>query len=250
MQILNTGPSRQATEMDIITETLPLNGARVLELGCGRAATTRRIAETFSVSRLIATEVDRRQHAKNLGISDLPDVEFLLGGAEAIDLGDASIDVVIMLKSLHHVPKDRMADALREITRVLAPGGLAYISEPVYTGDFNDILRLFNDEKNVRKAAFEAIRQAVNEGPLELAAEIFFDSPRQFDDWTDFENRMLRVTHTEHRIDAALYQRIKDTFCRHLGPGGAHFLIPSRLDLLRKPGQGSATGSAVNNYEH
>ena len=46
---------------------------------------------------------------------------------------------------------------------------------------------------------------------------------------------MLKVTHTEHRIDAELYARIKAAFERHLGPDGARFLRPSRVDLLRKP---------------
>ena len=54
-------------------------------------------------------------------------------------------------------------------------------------------------------------------------------------DWDEFDQRMLRVTHTEHRIDDVLYQRIKSAFEAHLGPDGARFLRPSRVDLLRKP---------------
>lgn len=235
MQLHKSGVFRQATEMDIIAETLPLDGARVLELGCGKARTTRRIVEAFSVSHLIATEVDHIQHRKNLRITDLANVEFRLGGAESIDLDDGTVDLVLMLKSLHHVPVDHMMDALSEIHRVLVPGGLAYISEPVYAGDFNEILRLFNDEKIVREAAFAAVRHSVESGVFKLADEIFFDSPGHYDDWTDFENQMLKVTHTQHRIDKALYSRIKVAFERHLGPEGANFLRPSRVDLLRKP---------------
>jgi len=234
MNLMATGPQRQATELDIIAETLPLEGVRVLELGCGRAWMTRRLAEDFPVKHIVATEVDRIQHDKNLAITDLPTVEFRYGGAEAIDLPDAAVDVVLMLKSLHHVPMARMDDALSEIRRVLAPGGYAYISEPVYAGEFNEILRLFNDEKQVREAAFNAVRQAVDSGRLELVAEIFFESPGHYTDWHDFENRMLKVTHTEHRIDTGLYARIKGAFEHHLGPDGAHFLRPSRVDLLRK----------------
>jgi len=235
MKFLSTGPHRNATELEIIAETLPLEDARVLELGCGGAWMTRRIAEDFPVAHVVATEVDRIQHDKNLAVTDLPKVEFRYGGAEAIDLPDASVDLVLMLKSLHHVPVALMANALREIHRVLVPGGLAYISEPVYAGAFNDILRLFNDEKTVREAAFDAVRRAVEGGDFELAAEIFFESPGHYADWDEFDQRMLRVTHTEHRIDDVLYQRIKSAFEAHLGPDGARFLRPSRVDLLRKP---------------
>ena len=212
-----------------------MENARVLELGCGRAWMTRRIAEDFAVACVIATEVDRVQHEKNLRITDLPLVEFRYGGAEAIDLPDASIDVVLMLKSLHHVPGPLMAQALGEIRRVLVPGGLAYISEPVYAGAFNNILRLFNDERLVREAAFAAVVDAVEDGRFELAAEIFVDAPGHYADWQDFEDRLLKVTHTDHRIDTTLHTRIKAAFESHLGPDGASFLRPSRVDLLRKP---------------
>jgi SAM-dependent methyltransferase len=235
MQIRSPAAAREATELEIISATLPLENARVLELGCGRAWMTRRIAEDFAVARLVATEVDRVQHDKNLRIADLPLVEFRYGGAEAIDLPDASIDVVLMLKSLHHVPGPFMAQALGEIRRVLVPGGLAYISEPVYAGAFNDILRLFNDERQVREAAFAAVVDAVESGRFELAAEIFFDAPGHYADWQDFEDRLLKVTHTDHRIDTTLHTRIKAAFESHLGPDGASFLRPSRVDLLRKP---------------
>lgn len=235
MRFMSSEPHRQATELEIIGDVLPLEGARVLELGCGRAWMTRRIAEDFPVAHVVATEVDRIQHDKNLAITDLPKVEFRYGGAEAIDLPDASVDVVLMLKSLHHVPMELMERALGEMNRVLIPGGLAYISEPVYDGAFNDILKLFNDEKTVREAAFETVHRAVESGEFELAAEIFFESPGHYADWHEFDERMLQVTHTEHRIDDALYQRIKSAFEAHLGADGAHFLRPSRVDLLRKP---------------
>lgn len=234
MKIHDPGAYRRATELEIIAETLPLDGAQVLELGCGRAWMTRRLAEDFRATRVIATEVDRTQHEKNLKIDDLAGVEFREGGAEDIGLPDSSMDVIIMLKSFHHVPPGLMDRALLEIHRVLAPGGLAYISEPVYAGAFNDILKLFHDEKTVREAAFDALRRAVEGGLFELVAEIFFESPAHYADWAEFEDRMLKVTHTTHRIDDTLYRRVRQAFATHLGPHGADFRNPCRLDLLRK----------------
>lgn len=55
-----------------------------------------------------------------------------------------------MLKSLHHVPMPEMSQSLNEISRVLRPGGHLYVSEPVYAGALNDILRLYNDEGVLR----------------------------------------------------------------------------------------------------
>lgn len=235
MKIDDPGAYRAASELEVIGENLPLRGAVVLELGCGRAWMTRKIAERFEPARIIATEVDRAQHANNLRIDDLPQVEFRYGGAEKIDLEDGSVDVVLMLKSLHHVPVEKMDRGLGEIARVLRPGGLAYLSEPVYTGDFNDILKIFHDERSVREAAFEAVRRAVADGRFSLVRQIFFNAPGHFDDFEDFEERIINVTHTEHRIDPALRQRIREAFMAHMTPDGADFLKPTRVDLLRKP---------------
>ncbi|WP_428609977.1 class I SAM-dependent methyltransferase [Sedimenticola sp.] len=235
MQINAPENYQTATELEIIQRHLPLRDRLVLELGCGRAWMTRQLAERFQPSRIIATEVDAIQHEKNLLIDDLPRVSFRAGGAEAINLDSDSVDVVVMLKSLHHVPIPLMTQALSEVARVLKPGGLAYISEPVYAGDFNDILRLFHDEKLVREAAFEAICSSVERGELALVQQIFFNAPGQYRDFSEFDERMIRVTHTEHRIDDALYNRIRDAFNRHMSEEGAHFLKPSRVDLLKKP---------------
>jgi len=225
-----------SSDLEQIPRYLPLRGTRLLELGCGSAATTRHLAETFPIAELIATEVDRVQHAKNLEISDLPKVTFQYGGAEAIEQPDTSIDAVLMLKSLHHVPVDRMPQALREIHRVLKPGGLAYISEPVYAGAFNDILRLFNDEQRVREAAFAAVKEAVSDGLFDLVDELFFDSISRFQGFDEFEERILGATHSEYQVDANLHAQVKAAFLPHLGPDGvAEFRSPNRMDLLRRP---------------
>ena len=148
-------------ERDIYEQLLPLQGADILELGCGKAEKTRAISQNGKAQSITALEVDEIQHAANLRNNDLANVTFRLGGAEAIPAADESFDIVLMFKSLHHVPVERMDHAMAEICRVLKPGGLAYISEPVFAGEFNEILRLFHDEKAVREAAFSAVERAV-----------------------------------------------------------------------------------------
>ena len=236
MQLLKVGPLPILSDLQLIAERLPVEEGRVLELGCGRAETTRRIAEELPVREVIATEVDRLQHEKNLQITDLPKVTFRLGGVEAIEQRDGSIDAVILLKSLHHVPRHLLTQGLGEIHRVLRPGGIAYFSEPLYAGEFNEILRLFHDERAVRENAFEALRAAVDDGLFLLEDEIFFDSISRFHGFEEFEERILAATHTEFAIDETGYAIIRDRFMQHVGPDGvAEFRNPNRADLLRKP---------------
>jgi ubiquinone/menaquinone biosynthesis C-methylase UbiE len=223
-------------ETGIYHRLLALDGKHILELGCGSAAITRDIATSGADRKITALEVDRIAHAQNLQIRDLPNVTFGLAGAEDIPLEDESVDVVFMFKSLHHVPVELMDQSMREIRRVLKTGGLVYISEPVFAGDFNEILRLFHDERKVREAAFGAVKKAVDEGLFSLVEETFFNSPMQFESFADFENRIIKATHTEHRLDEELYHLVRQRFEAHVDDEGAHFLMPVRVDLLKKTG--------------
>ena len=237
MKLNDPDAFRTAEEADVIAGLLDLRGARVLELGCGAAWMTRLLAERFAPAHVVATEVDRVQHYKNLALGEaLPNVEFRFGGAEAIDDPDGTYDAVFMFKSLHHVPAELMDRSMAEIRRVLKPGGLAYFSEPVYWGPFNELMRQIHDEKLVREAAFQALERAVEQGLFQAEAEVFFQSPGTYETWEIFEDRFLKVTHTELNIDAERYARVRGLFYRHLTPTGAHFLKPHRVDLLRKRG--------------
>jgi len=235
MRIADPAADQLHDEYAVIAAELPLRGARILELGCGKAEKTRAIARRGNVDSIVALEVDAIQHALNLELTDLPNVSFRHGGAEAIPCADDSFDIVMMFKSLHHVPVELMDRALDEIRRVLRPGGLAWISEPVYAGGFNEILRLFHDERVVREAAFAAVSRAVGDGRLELVAQRFFSTPGHFDDFEQFEERVIRVTHTQHRLAPELLAAVRGRFEAHLTPSGADFANPLRVDILRKP---------------
>ena len=225
---------KNCPESEIVNDLLSLDGKHILELGCGSAEITRNIATSGVNRKITALEVDEIAHEKNLQITDLPNVFFALSGAQKIPLDDESVDVVFMFKSLHHVPLDLMEASLHEIKRVLKPGGLLYISEPVFAGDFNEILRLFHDEQKVRQAAFNTIKKAVDEGLFDLVEERFFNSPMKFESFAEFENNTIKATHSSHRLDEKLYNLVKQRFEQHIGNDGAHFLMPMRVDLLQK----------------
>lgn len=221
-------------ESEIYNRLLALDGKHILELGCGSAEITRNISTSGTDRKITALEVDEIAYEKNLQITDLPNVTFGLSGAQEIPLEDESVDVVFMFKSLHHVPLELMGPSMREIRRVLKPGGLLYISEPVFAGDFNEILRLFHDEQKVREAAFNTVKKAVDEGLFSLLEETFFNSPMKFENFSEFENNTIKATHSNHKLDEQLYSLVKQRFEQHIGDDGAHFLMPIRVDLLQK----------------
>jgi SAM-dependent methyltransferase len=139
-----------------------------------------------------------------------------------------------MLKSLHHVPMPLLSQALGEVARVLRPRGFLYVSEPVYGGPLNELIRLFNDEGVVRAAAQAAVDAALRTGSLEQVAERFFEMPVRFKDFADFEQRMMRPTFADHRIDDAKLAEVAAAFAPHMRDGGARFTRPMHVRVLRK----------------
>jgi len=202
-------------------------------LGCGAAEKSRTLALAYPDLELMATEVDIAQHAKNTAADKPANLSFEAAGAQALPLEDGSFDLVLMFKSLHHVPTDLIPQALAEVRRVLKPGGLAWISEPVFAGELNEVMRLFHDEQQVRLAAFEGVVQAVEAGLFQCEKQIFFGDPRHFPDFQAFENKVIRVTYADHQLSPELDRKVRLRFQRYLGIDGAHFVSPMRVDLLR-----------------
>jgi SAM-dependent methyltransferase len=206
---------------------------RIIELGCGAAQLSRKLLERFAASEVTALEVDQRQHAENLAWPQ-DRLRFVQAGAQAIPFGDGDFDLAMMLKSLHHVPLDLLDAALAEVHRVLRPEGLLYVSEPVFAGALNEVMRLFHDEEAVRAAALAALHRAVASGAWELVAEQHFETPVHYRDFAEFEQRLIAVTFVDHRLDAETLRAVRERFEPHLTVDGASFVRPMRVNLLKR----------------
>ncbi|MHB8495433.1 MAG: class I SAM-dependent methyltransferase [Casimicrobiaceae bacterium] len=222
-------------ELDLLASLVPLAGQRIIELGCGAAKLARSLVERHPDTCVTGLEVDERQHAKNIAAPQ-DGLRFVAGGAEAIPFPDASFDLALMLKSLHHVPQALLGQALGEVARVLRLGGHLYASEPVYGGALNEVVRLYNEEGAVRAGAQAALDAALRSGAWEQVAERRFATPVQFESFADFEQRMMRPTYADHRIDDAKLASVRAVFEPHLGPDGARFTRPMHVRVLRKVG--------------
>lgn len=232
--VQETAPCLVDDELTVLAKFVPLDGARLIELGCGAARLAAALLERFPTAQLTGLEVDERQMAKNLAAPALPGLDFVNAGAQAIPFANACFDGALMLKSLHHVPMALMAQALAEVARVLKPGGWLYVSEPVYAGPLNEITRLFNDEGVVRAAAQQVLDTALQTGQWQAAGERHFDMPVFFTDFADFEQRMMRPTYADLQIDDALHAAIRQRFESYLGPQGLSLTRPMHVRLLRK----------------
>ncbi len=222
-------------ELELLEALVALDAARIVEPGCGAAQLARRLLDRHPDAGILGLEVDVRQHAKNLAAA-APGLSFAQAGAQRIPAPDAAFDGAMMLKSLHHVPTDAMDDALDELARVLRPDGWLYVSEPVYDGQLNEIVRVFNDEKVVRAAAQRALDRALASGRWRADDERRFATTVRFLDFDDFERRMMRPTFADHRIDDAMLERVRRLYAPHQCAGGATFVRPMHVRLLRRAG--------------
>jgi SAM-dependent methyltransferase len=222
-----------SNELDALEALVPLAGGCLVEAGCGAAHRARELVSRHPTTEVVGIEVDERQLAKNL-LNPVERLRFEHAGAQAIPFPDASFDGALMLKSLHPVPMPLMDQALDKLGRVLRRGGRLYVSEPVYAGELNELIRLFNDEGDVRAAAQGALDRAAASGRWASAADQRFESPAAFAGFDEFKQRMMRPTFADHGIDEAMVERVHLRYLPHQGPGGACFTRPMHVRLLRK----------------
>ncbi|MFJ8196811.1 class I SAM-dependent methyltransferase [Streptomyces sp. NPDC096152] len=123
---------RAFTELAALSGARP--GDRVLDVGCGTGYLTRRMAARTGPEGEV-TGVDPSPtvlaHARRKGGGgrDAAPCVYREGIAEALDLPDASFDTVVTSLMLHHLPEDLRPKALREMRRVLRPGGRLLVVE-------------------------------------------------------------------------------------------------------------------------
>jgi len=221
-------------EFKLLEAMLPLEGRDILDLGCGAGLMTGRMASEGGARSIVGLEVDDVQLQKNLAKPWPGAVSFRRAGAEALPVDDQSIDVVTMFKSLHHVPGGLMPAAFREMHRALRPQGSLFISEPVYAGPFNELVKLFHDEGAVRTEAIRATENAVSDGLFRHERRLIFYAPVSFQSFDEFQVKLMNPTHTALSQDPAVIERVREAYQQHQTATGSRFIRPMRIDLLVK----------------
>jgi SAM-dependent methyltransferase len=100
-------------------------GMSVLELGCGAGYFTRELAR--SEADIVAIDVSPELLKIATANCSAPNVRYEIQNAYDLSYPDAAFDSVVGSSVLHHL---EIKEALREIYRVLKPGGTIWFTEP------------------------------------------------------------------------------------------------------------------------
>lgn len=120
-----TSRLRKAEKIVRLLERRPLDGLQVLDIGAGSGDIAAHVARAVG-ERGAVTAVDRQdQRTVRDGFT------FVEVDGVGLPFPDAAFDVVITNHVIEHVgDRAEQARHLREVRRVLAPGGLAYLAVP------------------------------------------------------------------------------------------------------------------------
>ena len=130
--------------LDVIAGVVPLEGARVVDVGSGSGKSTFELARW--ASEVIGVEPNRAMRAvaeRNAADSGVTNVSFVAGSASAIPVAAASVDVVAAITASFWPAEEVVPAFVAETLRVLRPGGsVAVLETPPnwYGGELRELV--------------------------------------------------------------------------------------------------------------
>lgn len=202
----------KADAMSIIKTALdPLAGKEILDVGCGDGTLARSLMDQGAH----VTGVDPNSAALEAARQTVPSGTFHQTGAEAMPFADHSFDGAVFLNSLHHVPKLAMPQALREAARVINPAGSIVVVEPLAEGSSFSVLRVVEDETDVRAAAQEVIGKMIGDGTFEQLSRTDYLRREHFTDLDQFLARIAAVDPARTAVVEERRSEIEAAFRRY-----------------------------------
>lgn len=138
----------------LIEQATLRGGHRVLEIGCGTGTLLIDIKRRHPDVEVVGLDPDpkaldrARRKARRAGVA----IELNRGFANALPYPNAAFDRVLSSLMLHHVADDEKTATLRDVLRVLKPGGrleLVDFARPA-SGHHGRLLRLLHSHKQLR----------------------------------------------------------------------------------------------------
>jgi ubiquinone/menaquinone biosynthesis C-methylase UbiE len=104
----------------------PQPSDRILDIGCGTGTFAVNVKQKFPAVHVTGLDPDAKAlvRAKQKAADASTDIEFLQGFSDELPLPDKEVDIVFSSFMFHHLPPDVQIGTVKEVRRVLKPGGL------------------------------------------------------------------------------------------------------------------------------
>ena len=115
-------PNRVSIQLyHLLASAVEIRDKDVVEVGCGRGGGISYIGRCFSPNTTLGVDLDKKAVSFCNRHYQQPGLSFIRGDAQNLKLENNSCDIVISVESSHRYPD--MKAFLREVTRILRPGG-------------------------------------------------------------------------------------------------------------------------------
>ena len=219
------------TDIDAVFAVMMISGLHVLDVGCGPGKIARELHGAGAT--VLGLEPDPIQAGGNREAILPPGISLVEGRAEQLPIEDSSIDGVFFFRSLHHVPPDRMEQALHEAARVLKrDAGFLCVIEPAVTGTHFPLIRPFHDETRVRAEAQTALDSFATPLFSERRRYRYLQRPR-YVNFGAFVARIMGQTFNDIRRDDVETEEVRGLFeAGRTIDGTYEFEQPMTMDLF------------------
>jgi ubiquinone/menaquinone biosynthesis C-methylase UbiE len=115
----------------LVAQSAVRSGDRVLDVGCGTGTLTIKISRAQPGATITGLDGDPAvlSQAKRKASECGTPITWIEGRADALPFADSSFERVVSSLLFHHLDRPTKLEALREIRRVLAPGGELHLAD-------------------------------------------------------------------------------------------------------------------------
>ena len=231
----HTHPARERKRnSDVFRQFLKMDGQKIVDVGCGGGALVRLMARNGA--SVTGVECNARQLDKARQSTSVADEQYVTGVGEKLPLPDQSFDAVVYFNSFHHVPSERMVDALNEAVRVLRPDGIIYICEPLAEGSNFELSKPLEDETVVREAAYQIIRNCLPD-TVQQETSFIYASPVKYKNFEAYVEEQIRTDPRREPLLKTCKGQLMDNYERlgkSIEDGSKSYLQPYRVNILTK----------------
>lgn len=203
-----------------LSQHCPLEGATLLEIGCGRGRLTSDLAR--HARRVVATDPDPAALATARATFAAPQVEFIRTSGQRLAVPREPFDLALYSLSLHHIPKAAMGESLRRATALVKPEGSLVVIEPGDEGSLIEAEERFGvgcgDEREAKVAAVHALHDLPGwrvAEPVRFRTFFHFDHEEDFltNLQPDYRNRSANWRHEVTRFLATHREKQVISLC-------------------------------------